>query len=61
MITYSYPFTVEREGKKYYACREEFPGVYGLGKTMEEAKKSILEAIDLHLQHSRLLGRVLSS
>lgn len=53
MTTYSYPITVEREGRKYYAYSEDFPGVYGLGKTIEEAKDSILEAMRLYIQHCR--------
>ncbi|HLW80905.1 MAG TPA: type II toxin-antitoxin system HicB family antitoxin [Candidatus Acidoferrales bacterium] len=51
MTLYSYPITVEREGKRYYAYSEDFPGVYGHGKSIEEAKKSILEAMRLHIQH----------
>ncbi|HEU5411329.1 MAG TPA: type II toxin-antitoxin system HicB family antitoxin [Candidatus Acidoferrales bacterium] len=44
---------MEREGKRYYAYSEDFPGVYGLGKSIEEAKKSILEAMRLYIQHCR--------
>ena len=51
MTLYSYPITIEREGKHYYAYSEDFPGVYGLGKTIEEAKKSILVAMRLYTQH----------
>ena len=49
MNLYSYPITVERERKKYYAYSDDFPGVYGLGKSIEEAKKSILQAMRLYL------------
>ncbi len=48
---YSYPITIEREGKRYYAYSEDFPGVYGLGGTIEEAKRSILRAMRLYIQH----------
>ena len=48
MTLYSYPITVEREGKRYYAYSDDFPGVYGLGKSIEQAKKSILEAMRLY-------------
>lgn len=48
---YSYPITIEKEGKRYYAYSEDFPGVYGLGKTMEEAKRSILKAMRLYIHH----------
>lgn len=53
MTLYSYPITIEREGKHYYAYSEDFPGVYGLGKTIEEAKKSILRAMGLYIAHCR--------
>jgi len=52
MQAYTYPITIEREGRKYYAYSEDFPGVYGLGKTIEEAKESILDAMTLHVQES---------
>ncbi len=45
---YSYPSTVEREGKRYYAYSDDLPGAYGLGKSIDEAKKSILQATRLH-------------
>jgi predicted RNase H-like HicB family nuclease len=53
MTLYSYPITIEKEGKRYYAYSEDFPGVYGLGKTIEEAKRSILKAMRLYIQHCR--------
>ena len=53
MTLYSYPITIEKEGKHYYAYSEDFPGVYGLGKTVEGAKKSILEAMRLYIERCR--------
>jgi predicted RNase H-like HicB family nuclease len=53
MTLYSYPITIEREGKQYYAYSEDFPGVYGIGKTMESAKKSILTAMRLYIEQCR--------
>ena len=53
MTLYSYPITIEREGKHYYAYSDDFPGVYGLGKTIEAAKKSILKAMRLYIEHCR--------
>lgn len=53
MTLYSYPITIEREGKQYYAYSEDFPGVYGLGKTIEAAKKSILEAMRIYIAQCR--------
>jgi predicted RNase H-like HicB family nuclease len=54
METYTYPITVEREGRKYYAYSENFLGVYGLGKTIEEAKSGILEAMRLYIHECRI-------
>jgi predicted RNase H-like HicB family nuclease len=53
MTLCTYFITVEREGKKYYAYSEDFPGVYGLGKSVKAAKKSILEAMRLCMEHCR--------
>jgi len=52
METYTYPITVEREGRKYYAYSEDFPGVYGLGNSIEEAKTSFLDALRIYLGDS---------
>lgn len=49
MTLYTYPITIEKEGRSYYAYSEDFPGVYGLGKTIEMAKKSILKAMRLYI------------
>ena len=53
MKLYTYPITVEREGRKYYAYSEDFPGVYGLGKTIEEAKASIVQAMRTYIRECR--------
>ncbi|HEV8383892.1 MAG TPA: type II toxin-antitoxin system HicB family antitoxin [Candidatus Acidoferrales bacterium] len=53
MTLYSYPITIEKEGKRYYAYSEDFPGVYGLGKSVEAAKKSILLAMRLYIEQCR--------
>jgi predicted RNase H-like HicB family nuclease len=53
MELYTYPITVEREGRKYYAYSDDFPGVYGLGKSIEEAKWSILEAMRVYIRQCR--------
>jgi predicted RNase H-like HicB family nuclease len=57
MTLYSYPITVEREGKRYCAYSDDFPGVYGLGKSIEQAKKSILQAMHLYIAHCRKKGK----
>lgn len=50
MDVYTYPITVEREGRKYWAYSEDFPGVYGLGNSIEEAKDSIRESMRLYTE-----------
>ena len=45
---YTYPVAVERERREYWAYSEDFPGVYGLGKSIEEVKASILESMRLY-------------
>jgi predicted RNase H-like HicB family nuclease len=57
MQLYTYPITIEREGRKYYAYSEDFPGVYGLGKSIDEAKVSILEAMRIYIQECRASRR----
>jgi predicted RNase H-like HicB family nuclease len=57
METYTYPITFEREGLKYYAYSEDFPGVYGLGNSIEEAKASILESMRLNIEECRASHR----
>ena len=57
METYTYPITVEREGRKYYAYSEDFPGVYGLGHSIEEAKNGVLEAMRLYIEECRATHR----
>jgi len=53
MRSYTYPIVVRKEGRKYYAYSDEFPGVYGLGKSIEEAKASILEVMNLFIRECR--------
>ena len=58
MKMYTYPITVEREGRKYWAYSEDFPGVYGLGNSIEEAKASILESMRLYIEECRATRQV---
>jgi len=53
MTLYTYIITIEKERGHYYAYSEDFPGVYGLGKSIEAAKRSILKAMRLSIAHSR--------
>jgi predicted RNase H-like HicB family nuclease len=54
---YTYPITVEREDRKYWAYSEDFPGVYGLGNSIEEAKASIVESMRLYIEECRATHR----
>ncbi len=49
MKTYTYPIKVVRDGGEYSAYSEDFPGVYGLGMSIHEAKASILEAMRIYI------------
>lgn len=53
MAAYSDTITIKKEGRQYYAYSEVFPGVYGLGKTIEAARRSILKAMRLYIEHCR--------
>ena len=53
MKLFIYPISVEREGRTYYAYSEDFPGVYGIGKSIEKAKTSILEAMRIYMLECR--------
>jgi predicted RNase H-like HicB family nuclease len=52
MTLYSYAVTIKKEGRRYYAYSDVFPGVYGIGKTIEAARRSILEAMRLCIERS---------
>jgi len=57
MEMYTYPITVEREGRRYWAYSEDFPGVYGVGDSVTEAKASILESMRLYIEECRVTHR----
>ena len=57
MKLYTYPITIEREGRKFYAYSEDFPGVYGIGRTIEEAKASILQSMGIYIRECRARRR----
>ena len=44
---------IERDGEWYIAYCPEIPGANGQGKTKEEARKSLAEAIELILEDRR--------
>ena len=57
MTHYTYPITIEKEGKQYYAYSEDLPGVYGIGVSIDEAKTSIHDAIRLYILQCKKMGR----
>lgn len=52
MPLYSYPITIKKENGQYYAYSDDQPGVYGLGKTAEAARRSMLRGIRLYIEHT---------
>jgi predicted RNase H-like HicB family nuclease len=53
----TYPVTIGKEGKQYYAYSEDLPGVYGLGPSTEQAEASVLEATRLYILVCKETGR----
>jgi predicted RNase H-like HicB family nuclease len=49
----TYTAVIEREGEWYIAFCPEVPGANGQGKSIEEAKKSLAEAIELIMEDRR--------
>lgn len=56
---YSIDILPEEDGKGYYVIVPALPGCYSQGKTVEEAKKNITEAIALHLSELKKNGEPL--
>lgn len=53
MTPHNYAIKLEKERGHYYAYSEDFPGVYGIGTTFDEAKRSLIEAMGLYVEHCR--------
>ena len=49
----TYPITVKRESGAFYAYSEDFPGVYGLGKSIDGAKTSLLDGMKIYIEECR--------
>ena len=49
MKTYSYRTIIERDGKQYHGYVPALPGCHTFGKTIEETKKNLNEAIEGYL------------
>ncbi|HOI45573.1 MAG TPA: type II toxin-antitoxin system HicB family antitoxin [Candidatus Aminicenantes bacterium] len=50
MKNYKFSVVVEKERMGFYAACPALPGCYSRGKTLEEALRSIREAIKVHLE-----------
>jgi len=47
---------IERDGDWYVACCPEVPGANGQGRTKDEAKQNLIEAVALVLEDRRAEG-----
>jgi len=54
---YTYPISIEKEDRQYYAYSDDLPGVYGLGDSIEEAKTNMLEGIRLYILECKKDGK----
>jgi predicted RNase H-like HicB family nuclease len=56
---YSFQIVIEKEAEDpgYYAYSPTLPGCFSNGLTIEETKRKIREAIELHLESLRAQGR----
>ncbi len=61
--TYRYTVEIlpEEDGKGYYVVVPSLPGCFSQGRTIEEAKKNIHEAISLHIAALKKLGEAVPS
>ncbi|MBI5193954.1 MAG: type II toxin-antitoxin system HicB family antitoxin [Nitrospirae bacterium] len=53
---YTIEIIPEEDGIGYYAVVPSLPGCFSQGKTIEEAKKNIKEAISLHIKSLKNAG-----
>ena len=51
MKNYKFSVVVEKERMGFYAACPALPGCYSRGKTLEEALRSMREAIKVHLEN----------
>jgi predicted RNase H-like HicB family nuclease len=59
MRFYSFEIVIEKEPEDegYFAYSPTLPGCFSNGKTIEQAKRNIREAISLHLESLRAHGQ----
>jgi predicted RNase H-like HicB family nuclease len=58
---YAFEIVIEKEADDvgYYAYSPTLPGCFSNGATIEETKRNIREAIELHIETLRAHGRVI--
>ncbi|MEW6351065.1 MAG: type II toxin-antitoxin system HicB family antitoxin [Thermodesulfobacteriota bacterium] len=61
MKYYSFEIVIEKEaeGEGYFAYSPTLPGCFSNGRTIEETKRNIREAISLHLESLRAHGEMI--
>ncbi len=55
-ISFAVDIIREQDGKNYFVMVPSLPGCFSQGKTVEAAKKNILQAIKLHLKELKKNG-----
>lgn len=58
---YTIEIIPEEDGIGYYAVAPSLPGCFSQGKSIEEAKKNIKEAIALHIKSLKKAGEPIPS
>ena len=53
---YTIEIVPEEGGKGYYVIVPALPGCFSQGKTIEQAKKNVVKAIELHIQSLKKAG-----
>ena len=51
MKTYTYRVIIEPDGKEYHGYVPALPGCHTCGKTIEETRKNLRDAISLYLEN----------
>ena len=55
-LRFSIDIIPEEDGQGYYVVVPALPGCFSHGKTVEEARRNIEEAISLHISEMKRLG-----
>jgi len=55
-MTLHYPVVVVKEGEAFWAYVPDLPGAYGRGKSEENARNDLVEALKLYIEDCRADG-----